>query len=106
MAGVAAHVAGDHAAARAGFDAQVVTGSAADSDPKNPPAGDWDLQNSQPALLEALIALPEQLFYNTGIATYIWVLTNRKARARKGKVLLVVALFAKEALELGSQIVG
>jgi type I restriction enzyme M protein len=42
-------------------------------------------------LLEALIALPEQLFYNTGIATYIWVVTNRKAKARKGKVQLIDA---------------
>jgi len=42
-------------------------------------------------LLEALIALPEQLFYNTGIATYVWVLTNRKAPARRGKVQLVDA---------------
>ena len=42
-------------------------------------------------LLEALIALPEQLFYNTGIATYIWLLTNRKAPARKGKVQLINA---------------
>src|SRR5258708_3318930 len=42
-------------------------------------------------LLEALIALPEQLFYNTGIATYIWVVTNRKAAARKGKVQLIDA---------------
>ncbi|HEB89704.1 MAG TPA: SAM-dependent DNA methyltransferase [Deltaproteobacteria bacterium] len=42
-------------------------------------------------LLEALIALPEQLFYNTGIATYVWVVTNRKAAARKGKVQLVDA---------------
>lgn len=42
-------------------------------------------------LLEALIALPEQLFYNTGIATYIWVVTNRKAHARKGKVQLIDA---------------
>jgi type I restriction enzyme M protein len=42
-------------------------------------------------LLEALIALPEQLFYNTGIATYIWVVTNRKAAARRGKVQLVDA---------------
>jgi type I restriction enzyme M protein len=42
-------------------------------------------------LLEALIALPEQLFYNTGIATYVWVLTNRKAPARKGKVQLIDA---------------
>ncbi len=42
-------------------------------------------------LLEALVALPEQLFYNTGIATYVWVLTNRKAARRRGKVLLVDA---------------
>ena len=42
-------------------------------------------------LLEALIALPEQLFYNTGIATYIWVVTNRKATARRGKVQLIDA---------------
>jgi len=42
-------------------------------------------------LLEALIALPEQLFYNTGIATYVWLLTNRKAPARRGKVQLVDA---------------
>ena len=43
----------------------------------------WILEND---LLEALIALPEQLFYNTGIATYVWVLTNRKRpeRARQG----------------------
>jgi type I restriction enzyme M protein len=42
-------------------------------------------------LLEALIALPEQLFYNTGIATYVWVVTNRKRDARKGKVQLIDA---------------
>jgi type I restriction enzyme M protein len=42
-------------------------------------------------LLEALIALPEQLFYNTGIATYVWVVTNRKAPVRKGKVQLIDA---------------
>jgi len=42
-------------------------------------------------LLEALIALPEQLFYNTGISTYVWVVTNRKAAARKGKVQLIDA---------------
>ena len=48
----------------------------------------WILENDW---LEALVALPEQLFYNTGIATYIWVLTNHKADERKGKVLLVEA---------------
>ena len=42
-------------------------------------------------LLEALIALPEQLFYNTGIATYVWLLTNRKAAERRGKVQLIDA---------------
>jgi type I restriction enzyme M protein len=42
-------------------------------------------------LLEALIALPEQLFYNTGIATYIWVVSNRKALERTGKVQLIDA---------------
>src|SRR2546425_2020670 len=42
-------------------------------------------------LLEALIALPEQLFYNTGIATYVWVVTNRKAKARRGVVQLIDA---------------
>jgi type I restriction enzyme M protein len=42
-------------------------------------------------LLEALIALPEQLFYNTGIATYVWVVTNRKTPARRGKVQVVDA---------------
>jgi len=40
-------------------------------------------------LLEALIAVPEQLFYNTGIATYIWAITNHKAPKRKGKVQLI-----------------
>ena len=48
----------------------------------------WILENDR---LEALIALPEQLFYNTGIATYVWVLTNRKTPERKGKVLLIDA---------------
>jgi type I restriction enzyme M protein len=41
--------------------------------------------------LETLVALPEQLFYNTGIATYIWVLTNRKEPKRRGKVQLIDA---------------
>ena len=48
----------------------------------------WILENDW---LEALIALPEQLFYNTGIATYVWVLTNRKALERKGLVQLIDA---------------
>jgi type I restriction enzyme M protein len=48
----------------------------------------WILENDW---LEALIALPEQMFYNTGIATYVWVLTNRKAKERRGKVHLIDA---------------
>lgn len=41
--------------------------------------------------LEAIIALPENMFYNTGIATYIWVLTNRKPPEKQGKTLLIDA---------------
>ncbi len=48
----------------------------------------WILENDW---LEALVALPEQLFYNTGIATYVWVLSNRKAKKREGKVQLIDA---------------
>jgi type I restriction enzyme M protein len=48
----------------------------------------WILENDW---LEALIALPEQLFYNTGIATYVWVLTNRKSEERRGNVQLINA---------------
>jgi type I restriction enzyme M protein len=39
--------------------------------------------------LEAIVALPEQMFYNTGIGTYIWIVTNRKAKSRKGKIQLI-----------------
>jgi type I restriction enzyme M protein len=42
-------------------------------------------------MLEAIVALPEQMFYNTGIGTYIWIVTNRKAKARKRKIQLVDA---------------
>lgn len=48
----------------------------------------WIVENDW---LEAIIALPLNMFYNTGIATYIWVITNRKAEARKGKVQLIDA---------------
>lgn len=48
----------------------------------------WVLENDW---LEAIIALPLNIFYNTGIATYIWVLANRKAAHRKGKVQLIDA---------------
>ncbi len=42
-------------------------------------------------LLDAIVALPTDMFYNTGIATYIWVLSNHKPAERKGKVLLINA---------------
>jgi len=48
----------------------------------------WILENDY---LEALIALPQQLFYNTGISTYVWVLSNNKPADRKGKVQLIDA---------------
>jgi type I restriction enzyme M protein len=48
----------------------------------------WIIENDW---LEAIIALPNNMFYNTGIATYIWVLTNRKAEHRRGKVQLIDA---------------
>ncbi|MBN2251337.1 MAG: N-6 DNA methylase [Candidatus Altiarchaeota archaeon] len=48
----------------------------------------WILEND---LLDAIVALPEQLFYNTGIATYVWILTNRKDPRRRGKVQLIDA---------------
>ncbi len=42
-------------------------------------------------MLEAIIALPDQMFYNTGIGTFIWVVTNRKEKKRKGKIQLIDA---------------
>lgn len=48
----------------------------------------WIIENDW---LEAIVALPLNMFYNTGIATYIWVLTNRKAESRRGKVQLIDA---------------
>jgi type I restriction enzyme M protein len=56
-------------------------------------------------LVEAIIALPTDMFYNTGIATYIWILDNKKAKQRKGQVQLVDAtqLFEKMRKNLGSK---
>ncbi|MGE0681767.1 MAG: N-6 DNA methylase [Candidatus Binatia bacterium] len=48
----------------------------------------WIIENDW---LEAIIALPEQMFYNTGIGTYIWIVTNRKEKRRKGKIQLLDA---------------
>src|SRR6185312_462509 len=48
----------------------------------------WIIEHDQ---LEAIVALPEQMFYNTGIGTFIWIVTNRKADHRKGKIQLIDA---------------
>ena len=55
--------------------------------------------------LEAIVALPTEMFYNTGIATYIWVLTNRKRKERRGKIQLInaVDLFVKMRKNLGNK---
>ena len=62
----------------------------------------WIIENDW---LEAVVALPDQLFYNTGISTYFWVVTNRKAPERRGKVQLVDAreYFVKMRKSLGEK---
>lgn len=56
-------------------------------------------------MLEAVIALPDQLFYNTGISTYIWIVTNRKPKDRKGKIQFInaVEFFRKMTKSLGNK---
>ncbi|HEY5536242.1 MAG TPA: class I SAM-dependent DNA methyltransferase [Ignavibacteria bacterium] len=53
----------------------------------------WIIEND---MLEAIIAMPDQLFYNTGISTYIWIVTDRKSKERKGKVQLINATGSEE----------
>ena len=69
----------------------------------------WIIENDW---LEAIVALPLNMFYNTGIATYVWVLTNRKEERRKGKVQLINAVdwfrplrknLGKKTCELGEE---
>ena len=62
----------------------------------------WIIEND---MLEAVVALPDQLFYNTGISTYFWVVTNRKALRRKGKIQLLDAreIFTKTRKSLGQK---
>jgi type I restriction enzyme M protein len=62
----------------------------------------WIIENDW---LEAVVALPDQLFYNTGISTYFWIVTNRKSPERKGKVQLVDARehWAKMRKSLGEK---
>lgn len=62
----------------------------------------WILEKD---LLEAIVALPDQLFYNTGINTYLWFVSNRKPKEREGKVQLIDArtFFKKTRKSLGSK---
>ena len=62
----------------------------------------WIIEND---MLEAVVALPDQLFYNTGISTYFWVVTNRKTSRRRGKVQLLDArdIFTKTRKSLGQK---
>jgi len=62
----------------------------------------WIIENDW---LEAVVALPDQLFYNTGIATYFWIVTNRKSAERRGKVQLIDArkYFTKMRKSLGEK---
>ncbi|MBC7943904.1 MAG: SAM-dependent DNA methyltransferase [Burkholderiales bacterium] len=62
----------------------------------------WIIENDW---LEAVVALPDQLFYNTGISTYIWMLTNRKEPERKGKIQLIDArqFYVKMKKSLGNK---
>ena len=62
----------------------------------------WIIENDW---LEAVVALPDNLFYNTGISTYFWIVTNRKAEERRGKVQLVDArdMFTKMRKALGEK---
>jgi len=62
----------------------------------------WIIENDW---LEAIVALPDQLFYNTGIFTYVWILTNRKRPERRGKVQLInaVDMFVKMRKSLNNK---
>ncbi|MCU0570891.1 MAG: type I restriction-modification system subunit M [Oculatellaceae cyanobacterium Prado106] len=62
----------------------------------------WIIEND---MLEAIVALPDQLFYNTGIYTYIWIVTNAKATNRKGKIQLIngIHYYKKMSRSLGNK---
>ncbi len=62
----------------------------------------WIIENDW---LEAIVALPNQLFYNTGISTYLWIVSNRKERRRRGKVQLIdgTGFFKKMRKSLGNK---
>ncbi len=53
----------------------------------------WIIENDW---LEAVVAMPDQLFYNTGISTYVWIVNNKKSKERKGKIQLINATGQKD----------
>ncbi|MGP8013439.1 MAG: N-6 DNA methylase [Smithella sp.] len=62
----------------------------------------WIIENDW---LEAIVAMPDQLFYNTGISTYLWIITNRKEKRRRGKIQLIDAreFYVKMRKSLGNK---
>jgi type I restriction enzyme M protein len=62
----------------------------------------WIIEND---CLEAIVALPDQLFYNTGIFTYVWIVTNRKEERRQGRIQLInaVSFYQKMRRSLGNK---
>ena len=82
------------------FNGSPLFTGAADSGESN--IRQWIIENDW---LEAIVALPDQMFYNTGISTYIWLVSNRKAPHRKGKVQLIngVSFFQKMRKSLGDK---
>jgi type I restriction enzyme M protein len=91
---------GEHSRLAIVFNGSPLFTGGAGSGPSN--IRKWIIEND---MLETIVALPDQLFYNTGISTYIWVLTNNKAPERKGKVQLINAtsLFKRMAKSLGNK---
>lgn len=72
------------------FNGSPLFSGGADSGPSN--IRKYIIEND---MLEAIVALPDQLFYNTGISTYIWIVTDHKAKDRKGKIQLINASGSK-----------
>src|SRR5947209_18222078 len=72
-----------------------------------PGSGESEIRRSvlENDLVEAIIGLPTDMFYNTGISTYVWIVSNKKPAARKGKVQLIDAsgFWQKMRKSLGSK---
>ena len=60
----------------------------------------WIIEND---FLECIVSLPDRLFFNTGISTYVWVVTNKKKKQRKGKVQLIDLALSLDEENLGEK---